>query len=504
MNVVIVAGGLQTRFKELSCFPKILLPSMDGTPIIMKYAEYFKDQNTITVVVNKKYYNMVYDYVKTNNLQMDVVSSDNANGSFNTIVSCWNHIPKKNVLFFWSDILFNNENYTLDKKVDTIKDDCVVFTTNDKKFRYKVEDGKIINVTSSYDGNVPGIFYIKNIYELVPSPYKPVPDNTDLVDVIKQKAEEGMITITESKIDTTITEYKSLEDYKNIINLSRVSQRFPTDVDINYTEDDKMYCTNTPDKFEYWKDWTSVINHSPFNRFGFVGDIKDDGEVMMLDNLEGYDNNYYLDEDYKNALITVVDDLQHHYINIPLGSAVRYVFSEFYSKPIKAVKEVSSMLINYNFNKLQQMVDTLVDEILNSSSMDKFVLTHGNINPANIFYNRTTKDIKLINPISRSNGLFYSHSLVDFADFYMTINGIYLSLRCSKIYLSDELLTIPYIPGNAVMSAAVILRMLQTLTWYKHDVMKLNYVYDSCLHHYNEFFTNKNKLNRESVINDWM
>ena len=68
MNVVIVAGGLQTRFNELSCFPKILLPSKDGTPILIKQLEYFDEANTISIVVNKKFANIMKAYIEINHL----------------------------------------------------------------------------------------------------------------------------------------------------------------------------------------------------------------------------------------------------------------------------------------------------------------------------------------------------------------------------------------------------------------------------------------------------
>ena len=43
MNIVIVAGGLGTRFKQLSVFPKILLPTKDNDSILNELLSGFTD-----------------------------------------------------------------------------------------------------------------------------------------------------------------------------------------------------------------------------------------------------------------------------------------------------------------------------------------------------------------------------------------------------------------------------------------------------------------------------
>ena len=53
MNCVIVSGGLQTRFDELSCFPKILLPSTSGKSILMEQLKYFESIGNIYIVLNQ-------------------------------------------------------------------------------------------------------------------------------------------------------------------------------------------------------------------------------------------------------------------------------------------------------------------------------------------------------------------------------------------------------------------------------------------------------------------
>ena len=66
MNIVIVAGGLGTRFKELSVFPKILLPTKDNDSILNELLSGFNNNNKFYIVINSKYYDMVHNYITVN------------------------------------------------------------------------------------------------------------------------------------------------------------------------------------------------------------------------------------------------------------------------------------------------------------------------------------------------------------------------------------------------------------------------------------------------------
>ena len=106
MNVVIVAGGLGTRFEELSVFPKILLPTTNYSSIIHEDIERFKNHN-IYLIINDKFYSMTKNYLEINNLNINLIKSINSNGSYNTIKAVYDLLPKENVLFVWSDLILN-------------------------------------------------------------------------------------------------------------------------------------------------------------------------------------------------------------------------------------------------------------------------------------------------------------------------------------------------------------------------------------------------------------
>lgn len=475
MNICIVAGGLQKRFGELSCFPKILLPSKDGTPILMKQIEYFKDQNTISIVVNERFKTIMKAYCAINGLNVDVIVSNNTNGSGNTLASVYNELPKKNVMFFWSDILFDNDDFILDRKVNDEKDNCVIFTTADNKYRYKIEDGKIVNRSFAYDGNVPGIFWIKDISEVIPS--KPVEENKDLIDIIQQKVNDGMITFVESKINTKITEYKSLNEYKKIMSTSSQKEiELPNDLHITYDDNEHMQVvakTNEEkDKLTIQDDWLIILYHTLGCKQYITSlpiEKKEDFWTCDMANLEGY--SYAR----KMNLPQFVNDLSRYNVDVPLSMSVKFLLQEYNGKALDGYLKVQNLLENKRgFDYVQNLVDNGCNLLIDGLSHDKWVLTHGNINSHNIFANMPGS-IKAINPVQRYKDTFYCHPIVDKSEAYMTEIGLDDALRKELTYKVDDL---PEMPKNTdvFVEAAIYLHLLGILHMFTKDIMKVNIV----------------------------
>lgn len=483
MNVVIVAGGLQTRFKELSCIPKVLLPSDNGKTILERQYEYFDGMDTITLVVNEKFYEMTKGYVEVNHLNVDVVKSSNTNGSANTLASVYDWIPKKNVLFFWSDILFEDDKF----EVNTPDESCVVYTVDDKCYRYSVENGKIVNRTLSYDGNVPGIFYLKNVSDVLSR--NTADDNLDLIDLIKSKADEGMITVSEGKIDAKIVEYKSLEEYEKIMSKSDVLTKFPTDIDITYDEDEDMVIesnsTVTDNKLVYWEDFASTLLHT-VDCSDFTLNVKTEMREdtphykVPMSALEGYDVFDYKDDKQRSKLMEIANKMSKYSVEVPLGKMVHFVLKEWNGNPIKSVTSVSKMLVGYDFVRLQTIVDKLSEMAMDNSDMGVFALTHGNINARNVMYNKTTDDMVLINPLSRLDNKMYAPMGVDDADLAITFHGIDEKLR-HPITQIEYPFSYDLQQDDDLTRALVILRLLSVICWFKDDIIKMNAIYNYCI-----------------------
>ena len=477
MNVVIVAGGLQTRFRELSCFPKILLPSKDGTPILLKQLEYFKDQNSVSIIVNKKFEKIMKAYVEVNGLDVDVIVSNNTNGSGNTLASVYDELPQKNVMFFWSDILFNNDDFVLDRKIDDEKDNCVIFTVADSKYRYKIEDGKIVNRSFAYDGNVPGIFWIKDINEVIPQ--KPVDENKDLIDIIQEKVNDGMITFVESRINTKITEYKSLEEYKKIMSTSSQKDMvFPSDIPVTYDDIEHMQIKASSDedknKLTYQNDWANIIGytlgckqyrvHTPI----YVGQNE---WTCDMSNIEGY--SYATKVDLTNML----NDFSRYSVDVPLSMSIKFLLQEYNGKALMGYQKVSDLLENKRgFDHVQNLVDNGCNLLIDGMDHDKWVLTHGNLNSHNVLCNMVGS-IKLINPMMKYDGSAYCHPIVDRSEAYMMEIGLDYVLRKQMTYKVDKL---PEMSKDVdiFIECAIYLHLLGMLPLFTKDIMKVNIVAD--------------------------
>ena len=471
MNVVICAGGLQTRFNELSCFPKILLPSKDGTPILIKQLEYFDEANTISIVVNKKFADIMKAYIEINHLNVDVIVSNNTNGSGNTLASVYDYLPKKNVLFFWSDILFDNDEFKLERKIED-KDNCVIFTVNDPKYRYKIENNKIVNRSFAYDGNVPGIFWIKDISEVIPS--KPCDENKDLIDIIQEKVNDGMITFVESNINTKITEYKSLSEYKKIMSTSyQKDLTLPLDMEVSYTSEESMqYVDKTNDRLNYQHDWISFLSYNP-GISDYVVDLPinktEDGYVCNMHNLEGYTHAS------KTDLTGFLNSLSRYKVEVPLSTSVKFLLEEYNGKALKSWCDVKRLLENnHSFGEVQNLVDNGCNLLIDGLANAEWVLTHGNINSHNILVNMSG-NMKVYNPTYRRyNGSFFCHPIVDQSEAYMVKIGLDEALRKEMTYKVDEL---PKIEDcDIFVETAIYLHLLGMLPIFSKDIMKLNIV----------------------------
>lgn len=478
MNVVICAGGLNLRYKELSCFPKILLPSKDGTPILIKQLEYFKDANSVSVVINEKFADILKSYVALNSLNIKVIVSDNTDGSGNTLASVYKELPKKNVLFFWSDILFEDDKFELE--VGDVKEDAIIFTVPSKKYRYMVENNTISNRSVNYDGNVPGIFWIKNISEVIPS--RPVEGSVkDLIDLIQEKVESGMITISGRDLSTDITEYKSLEEYKKIISEStREDMVFPSDMKLTYDEVELMKVIADTDKkkdqLTYQTDWLATIYYSIvlrkyYSPSMYVNKLKDcDDWMCSMRDIEGYTYTSNCD------LSSFVKDLSRYTMEVPLSTSIRFLNSEYVEKALEGYWAVRNLLENpHGIDFMEDLIhcsfDLLVDNIKVNT---QWTFTHGNINSHNILKN-SIGDIKPINPVMRYRNSMYCHPIVDKSEAYMVKIGLDDALRKEMIYKKDEL---PPLEDDidATIKIAVYAHLLGMLPIFSKDIMKVNVV----------------------------
>ena len=430
MNIVIVAGGLGTRFKELSCFPKILLPTKEKDSILLEQLEYFH-YDDVTIIVNKKYYKMVLNYIEVNNIKnVKVVASTNTNGSGNTIASVYNELPKKNVLFFWSDIVFERNAFFRSEGFRKPTTDVVIYTSNDGKYRYNIDkNGKVSNVSEKYNGNIPGVFYIQDISKVIPEVRE---QETDLVDfIIESQQDEFVKSVVAKPVPANIIEYRSLEDYKEILGMNdykkafaKLNNQWLISGSINWEVD--SYSNNIVNPKDQVK-WAETRNylfadallcHYKDGYLKFYDSNAFCSTAKLLANCE--------DKTIPMQVLNNILNKQEMFVK----EVEKDVYESEYNKLIDNAKNGLESVIdilspsNDWINKLPNNMFDIINGWMNKTHMDRYHLSpiHGNLNPYTIAYNMITKEVKLIH--HQDNGDFFGLMEIDRAAYYRMKVGI--------------------------------------------------------------------------------
>lgn len=505
MNIVIVAGGLGTRFKELSCFPKILLPTKEKDSILLEQLEYFYNDD-VTIIVNKKYYNMVANYVEVNNIQnVKVVASTNTNGSGNTIASVYSELPKKNVLFFWSDIVFERNAFIRSEGFRKPTSDVVIYTSFDKKYRYFIdENNKVSNVSDTYNGNIPGIFYIRDISKVIPETRE---KETDLVDfIIEAQGDASVKSVVAKPVPANIIEYRSLEDYKEILGMNDYKKAFAKLNDQwNIRYDDPNWKVNVNENHivdsinqvkwsetrnyllgdallcNYENDYLLFYNKTPFcSTSKFLANCED--RTMPMQVL----NKLLINQEmiHKEVSKEVVEDKITRIIEDALTS-------------LNDVNDIIKPSIG-GFNTLPKDMFDIIKSKLGCVMLnrDRYYLVpfHGNLNPYTIIYNVITKDIKLIH--HKNNEDFFGLPEIDRAAYYRIKVGIDDMMIDPLVYGETDLTKYDCFDINKLNHIPTLYRIINLLYVMKYlkvlatDVMKVNVMYMWIKFEYTNLFKN--------------
>lgn len=450
MNVVIVAGGLGTRFKELSVFPKILLPTTNYPSIIHEDIERFKNHN-VYLIINDKFYLMTKNYLEINNLNINLIKSINSNGSYNTIKAVYDKLPKENVLFVWSDLILN-------ENLPEFTNNTIV--TYNGNYRYMYKDNSIYNV-KEYNGNIPGIYYVdklKNIFSIPLDKF----DNLDLVDVIK----DNVTDFYEYQLKNGLKEYRDLSTYINVIkgeksNVSLKTRFFNTMVKERF-EDNETLVKRATDK-KYYNLISDEYNW--YSKLGFDSNLcpKIYSRELTLDNnvvgfrmkfLDGY---IPLHQHIKNCLESnSYDKIQLTYSIIKQNLDVLHKSSlvveksvfetdlkkELIDKVIKRCDDIEYMLLNYNkeymVSLLTKVYDIIIDEYKNIDNIE-YNFCHGDLNGSNIMVNPNTNDVKFIDPRGYfGNTKLYGWKEYEYSKLLYCLSGYDDFNNLPQIYKYDE------------------------------------------------------------------
>lgn len=446
MNVVIVAGGNGTRFKSLSVFPKVLLPSESFDSIIANDINIF-DGHSMYLIINAKYYDMVDNYLKVNNLsqKIKVFKTSNVNGSYNSIKDCidrYDDFPRENTLFVWSDLIIKDiPQFSLDKNI--------IFTFNHKCYRYKFENGSITNV-DDYSGNIPGVYYVSsidNVFNIGLDYF----NNFDLVDALKI----SNIELSQIELESLV-EFRDYDTYVNLVKgnaddslKTRFFNKLEVHGDIltkqaidekyyNIIEREYNWYRYGFDHIENFKDIVPKIYSYNSDNHSFEMEYLKD-YIPLHKYLKQSKNLSDVKKLYNNIKKTL--DLLHKPTSVDRSVFFDDLKKEIVYKVIDRCESIKYMLLNYNMTETTDILLKAFNYLLgiDDGFKVKYVFSHGDINGSNLLVNPNTLEVKLIDPRGYfGNTMLFGWESYEYAKLLYCLYGYDEFNNQVKIYGVDE------------------------------------------------------------------
>lgn len=531
-NIVIVAGGLGTRFNELSIFPKILLPTSTHNSILNEIQDSFCDYTgTMSLIINEKFYDMVNNYIKVNGIKnINLIKSTKINGSLNSIMDVYDELPKKNVLFIWSDLIFDKETSTfILNTCERTDKDYIVFCYENGQYRYNLADDLVFEANVK-NGNIPGIYYINNfeyVYNNLNKLQKK--DNLDLLDFIINDFEH-----TDSKLEKQIieklTEYRDLDTYIDILKNHKrelTQTRFFNKLIID--KENKIVTKqaihpdyyNIIDREVAWYKFVedNIYKDKSIKRFTpTIYNIDTENHSFTMEYLEDYiplheylrtNSNSDIKDVYKNIFIAL-NEFGKISKSIYQTDYEEDLDKELYSKVIDRCEKIKHYLVNYNKSELEDILSKIINIFIKleySKNRDtaimaniNYTLCHGDLNGSNIMVNPKTKEIKFIDP----RGYFgftknYGLQSYEYAKLLYALSGyddfnlnpkIYKHDTINKFDYFDEFFE-TYLDKRHIILLGVI--WVALAGYISQDIIKANMAYEHGLKILKDFLNDYNE-----------
>lgn len=442
VNLVIVAGGKQTRFKDLSIFPKVLLPSATNCSILKELVDKTKNLEVSLkrwIVINKQYSEQVKTYIKVNGLQDDIeiIESTNTNGSFNTLNEIKASLPNENVLFIWSDLSLDDFSKVL-KRCEECSGDGILFTkTGQYRYGasgYALDDPRkrlLSNIycSPSSEGNIPGLYFLKDLSLFEKVDFKSH-EIKDLVDAIAINHGDKFEICDLQDIETELIEYRDLGVYKKYIKDNfkedRLQTRFfnslvvdPTGKTMTKRAIDPGYVHLVKKEIDWYTKYEGMVGKEgklvtphvySFNEDSFTMDYLATYKPLhsVLDNLERNSDIMKIKKLYQNVFGAVDDVAGASSLEVSFETFKADLRKEVVTKVIDRCEKIKAFLVNYTRKDLDDILEeafsNLVNFASNTSDYDverqtfRYWFCHGDLNGSNILVDEETLDVKFVDP----------------------------------------------------------------------------------------------------------
>lgn len=432
-HIVIVAGGKNTRFNEMSIFPKILLPYENYGSILsytLDLLNRVRSKAKIHLVINHQYEKMVHDYIKTNHLDVNVIVSFNTEGSANTLAEIQSCLPNENILLLWSDLILDHNGIlgilnTAFNQAPYQNSNYFIFSRYGE-YRYLITgNSQISKVKNGEPGNVPGIYFCKKLEPIIVDKINKQGQNYDFLEYIAQDPSK----IFHIPLSGNIVEFRDLPTYlKYFMKLKPESSKTRFFNSGKIIDGDYFKRCSHPDfvhlldkEIEWYKKASDkglkvipkiieTCNEGSYHfiRMEYLKDYvpvyKYIQEISLKKTLELEEES---DKDFNEFLDNYVNAVKELH-----GSEKKEVRKddlcqdcekEFYKKVLDRCDSISGILYRYDREELKDLLDKATKYIIDHV-MDKnypygvYWFTHGDLNGSNVMYNKKTKEFKFIDP----------------------------------------------------------------------------------------------------------
>lgn len=501
-NAIILCGGLGTRLTKYTnqLYPKVLL-SIGNQLFIDKLIEYWFKQNIETLYLvfsEDSHINMVSRYLNHfhKDKQIEILKYPDVDGTFNTLYDVLISNPqiKENLFISWSDIIPNTD-------LTISEQPYCIYTDSDKRHRYNFNG--IIEPSNEQIGNIPGLYWIKNIDIKQFISFRIINRNNDFIEFLRT-VYVGLI----DNIEITISDIGDVSKYEKYISENSISQRWFNGITFN--EDTvikesifKHGIDVMKSEIDFYNTMKELNVESIFPKI-YRTVNNDSGTLIEMENLETsgfvtvnrYLSNAGLDKyekcyaDYLNAITQLhssdnkdinIDDIIKEYITV---TSERYKNIEYLiPKDIKNViitnlniegYSVYSLRLIRDYYKIMKDLSRYLLETYIESDY-KFCPIHGDTNSSNTMYNSESKEIKFIDPRGRfGNSKIYGDPNYDIAKFLYGITG-YDTFNLDKFYtiefVEDKLKVLTIESANVLLLDKLTddnhLKILIGLIWLK-------------------------------------
>ena len=417
-HVVVVAGGKNSRFGSLSCFPKLLLPLRDEGSILMHDIKTFEGVADVTVVINEMYYDMTKEYVANNNLEgkVKILEATNQNGSANTLKEVAEDLPDKDTFVVWSDLLFGSDLVEeVVKKLEEDKSRYCIFT-REGDYRCGVMQDQEGKLQYKDLHNVPGMYY----YRVKPSfsyNEKLHPD-FDLFDYIMSLGNH-LGSSSAISLESPVVEFRDKAAYKRCFDAERLKPKAKTRFFNEITEENGVLtkkCINPAfdHLIENEIDWYSRAKKNGVKCIPKIYETSKEDHFIKMEHLAGYIPMYdfikrFLDTPEKRKsffkkYFETVENLHDTEVKeVFKGDIDQDCEIEFFKKVVDRCDKIQHMIVRYDKEKMKSLLQKGTDIIIKSFidtnlPWGKYCFTHGDLNGSNAMVRPEDEDIKLIDP----------------------------------------------------------------------------------------------------------